>query len=111
MLPTAVDDEIWIDFVTNLHNQPKIDVNYSQASSNLVYSSNYNNNEATKQAENSHADVFANKDSNSRSSFVNGSLDNDDPSDDPDFTVTENNDLDDPDYLDDWFQVPSKYFF
>jgi hypothetical protein len=97
-MPTAVEDEIWIDFVTNLNNQPA-----AQANNNLVYSS-YNNTETRQQTQ---TDVFANRDSNSRSSFVNGSIDNDDPSDDPDFTVTETNDLDDPDYLDDWFQVPS----
>lgn len=53
------------------------------------------------------------EDDSSLNSKENNSLnklnDNDDATEDPDFTVClESCDLEEPDYLDDWFQVPSK---
>jgi hypothetical protein len=86
----AIENELWLEFVTNVNND---------SHNNLPFQPTASAAEITAALKDSN---------NSRSSFVNGSIDNDDPSDDPDFTVTDNNDLDDPDYMDGWFQVPSK---
>jgi hypothetical protein len=119
---SVLDDEIWFEFLQSL-NQPiqtnsYNNANNSENSHNLNSDTNVNTSEQQQHQHNQieyayktrkvAASTAANTTINSLASFVNSSIDNDDATDDPDFTVClDNCDLDDPDYIDDWYQVPS----
>ena len=106
---------------------PKIEfLNYSQlSSSNLVVSSPYSINASTPSSIIDPQDDLWLEFLNSlqESKEIEGSnvqsknnvdklIDQDDANDDPDFTLClDNCDLEEPDYLDEWFQVPSKFCF
>jgi hypothetical protein len=107
---TALDEELWFQFVNSLNNPSSNNQSshyHNQQHDNHYYSEHglysAQSDDSSDLAQKS--DIVSSKDSNGRSSYTNGSLDNDDASNDPDFTV--NNDMDEVDY-DDWVQVPSK---
>lgn len=88
--PYSLDpnDEIWIEFLNSLNDPQNLNQNVASNKSNSNQSKEVNQSE--------------NRD------CLN---DNDDVSDDPDFTVClENYDFDDPDNMEEWLQIPSLIF-
>lgn len=84
------NDEIWIEFLNSLNEPFALNQNLNQNCSEPSDQTSFNETRAS----------CTNQDN---------SNDNDDATDDPDFTVClENYDLDEPDYMDDWLQIPSK---
>ena len=125
-IESDLPDDLLFNNKLNNESMPKIEfLNYSQlSSSNLVESSPYSITASTPSSIIDPQDdlwlEFLNSlqeskqvEDNNLHSKNNGDklIDQDDANDDPDFTLClDNCDLEEPDYLDEWFQVPSKFF-
>lgn len=91
------EDILWVEFLNSLQDP---------AASNLNENNINFNNQNTSSA--------FNTPSRANNTFINIAhlIDNDDVNDDPDFTIgLDNCDLEDIDYMDECFHVPSKSFF
>ena len=94
---------------SNLTNNTQENYSNDDNIENSNRSNNNNNNEFNFNTSSNQINVCTNSSNSNYLNYdINNFIDNDDPDQDPDFTVClDNYELDDPDYVDDWFQVPS----
>ena len=98
---SRVDDDIWIEFLQGIINQPSVDSHIENSTypqivnSNSLEANNFVGFVTESNERKTSELLLQSKEGNSRSSFNSGSADNDD-GDDPDFTVTaDTNEIDD----------------
>ena len=118
------NDEIWLEFLSSLQdpipsNQSNdtsdisaLNITFTDCNTTAKNTNNAVQNDALVNngvAASTSANIYSKKKSNRIASFnFNQLIDNDDDND-PDFTILDNYELDENyDYMDDWFQVPSK---